>query len=82
MERLVDILPASIKGFTIISTMGDQDAVNLMKGMAEFKEEKLPKLTRITFECPDPLPKDMKKTLSTAGVELFSWKTPIRPYTD
>ena len=38
MERLVDILPASIKGLTLISTMDDLDTVNLLEGMAEFKE--------------------------------------------
>lgn len=75
--RLVDLLPASVKGLTVIQLMDDEDMRDLLNGMAEQKAAKLPGLKRLTFECEDPLEKDMRTSLQAAGIKLWSWKTRI-----
>ncbi len=75
--RLVDLLPASVKGFTLIQLMDDEDTRNLLDGMAEQKAVKLPSLRRLTFECSDPLEQTMKESLQATGLKLWSWKTRI-----
>lgn len=75
--RLVDLLPASVKGLTLIQLMDDEDMRDLLDGMAEQKAAKLPSLKRLTFECEDPLEKDMRTSLQAAGIKLWSWKTRI-----
>lgn len=75
--RLVDLLPTSIKGFTLIQIMGDEDTRDMLDGMAEEKTAKLPSLKRITFEYPDPLEQAMKESLKATGIKLRSWGTLI-----
>lgn len=75
--RLVDLLPASVKGFTLIQLMDDKDTREILDGMAEQKATKLPSLKRLTFECPDLLEQTMKESLQATGIKLWSWKTPI-----
>ena len=77
MDRLVDILPASTKGFTLISTMSDEEIWYILRGLAEGKDELLPQLKRLTFECEDPLVEDMKASLKEKGIRLMSWKIPL-----
>lgn len=76
--RLVDMLPASIKGFTLVQQMDVESTMNLLNGMAEKKAVKLPNLKRLTFQWPDPLEEDMRKSLQAAGIKLWSWKTPLQ----
>ena len=77
MSRLIDVLPASTKGLTLISTMSDEEVWHMLQGLAEGKNDMLPLLKRITFECDDPLMGDMKASLGAKGIRLMSWKNPL-----
>ncbi|KAL8691724.1 MAG: hypothetical protein Q9218_003117 [Villophora microphyllina] len=77
MHRLNDVLPASVKGFTLVQLMDDEDSRNLLETFAELKAEKLPNMKRLSFECSNPLEDGMANALKASGVKLFSWKTPI-----
>lgn len=75
MERVVDIFPPSVRGFTLIQLEETQESKRLFYGLADLKAEKLPNLKRLTFEHPDPLEdEELKVGLKEAGVGLWSWK--------
>ncbi|KAL8638076.1 MAG: hypothetical protein Q9228_004733 [Teloschistes exilis] len=77
MGSLIHILPASVKGFTLVQLMDDEDTRDLLEDMAELKAEKLPKLKRITLHCPNPFEDKMRDALKAAGIKLYSWGTPL-----
>ncbi|KAL9006360.1 MAG: hypothetical protein Q9188_000896 [Gyalolechia gomerana] len=77
MSRLVDLLPASVKAFTLVRLMYDKHTRDLLEGLAELKEIKVPKLTRLTVDSPDLFDQEMKDSLKSAGIKLRSWNTPI-----
>ena len=77
MERVVDILPPSVTGLTLIQLEETQESKKLFYGLADLKAEKLPNLKRLTFEHPDPLDEEMKGALKAVGVRLWSWKNPL-----
>ncbi|KAL8952231.1 MAG: hypothetical protein Q9222_001845 [Ikaeria aurantiellina] len=77
MNRVVDILPPTTIGFTLDQLMDNKHTRDLLAGLAKQKEAKLPKLRRLTVECEDPFDEEMKNDLQSAGIKLWSWKTPI-----
>ncbi|KAI4198192.1 MAG: hypothetical protein LQ350_005428 [Teloschistes chrysophthalmus] len=77
MGSLVEILPASVQGFTLVQLMDDEDTRDLLEDMAELKAEKLPKLKRLTVKCPNPFEDEMRDALKAAGIKLYSWGTPL-----
>lgn len=50
MDRVVNVLPASVEKFTLKQLMEDEDMRNLFEHLAELKAEKLPALKTITYE--------------------------------
>ena len=77
VERVIDILPPSVTGFTLIQLENTQESKKLFYGLADLKAEKLPNLERLTFEHPDPLDEELKGALKTAGIGLWRWKNPL-----
>ncbi|KAL8992100.1 MAG: hypothetical protein Q9169_007373 [Polycauliona sp. 2 TL-2023] len=72
MERLVDILPASVKSFTLIITPPESpDMRELFEGTPEEKAGQLPNLEEIILEGMEvPLEDDLKVKLEEAGLQL------------
>ena len=71
MERLVDILPASIKSLTLINNGETEEIQELFRGMVEEMSEKLPVLKAVTFEGDDPLEDGTETALKHAGLTLW-----------
>ena len=70
MDRLVDVLPFSVKSLTLIQRSNDEDMRDLLKGLINEKAEKLPNLTKITFESLRPVPEEIKSGLTGAGLAV------------
>ncbi|KAL9584821.1 MAG: hypothetical protein Q9212_001888 [Teloschistes hypoglaucus] len=77
MGSLVHILPASVKRFTLVQLLDDEDTRDLLEDIAELKAEMLPKLKRLTVQCPNPFEDEMRDALKAAGIKLYSWGTPL-----
>ncbi|KAL9595988.1 MAG: hypothetical protein Q9219_006111 [cf. Caloplaca sp. 3 TL-2023] len=77
MEPLINVLPASVTDFTLLQDMNEPRIDELFEDFAGLKAEKLSKLNRLTFHCINPLEDDTKDALKAAGIQLYSWKTPI-----
>ena len=70
MDRLVDVLPSSVKSLTLIQRSNDEDMRDLLKGLIKEKAEKLPNLTKITFETLRPVPEEIKSRLTGVGIAV------------
>ncbi|KAG6994216.1 hypothetical protein G7Y79_00046g082670 [Physcia stellaris] len=70
MNRLVDVLPSSVKSLTLIQRSNDEDMRDLLRGLIDEKAEKLPNLTKITFESLRPVPEEIKSGLTGAGIAV------------
>ena len=68
MERLIDVLPASIKTLTLVSSTQIKNPQSLFQGMAEMKAERVPKLNNITVEWGDPLDDETNLALRDVGI--------------
>ena len=77
LDRLVDILPPSIKYVTLIPTNGNEGVQGILEGLAEEKAQTLPNLRMIKFEGEDLLEDDMRAALKGAGITLKSWNIEI-----
>ncbi|KAG7009738.1 hypothetical protein G7Y79_00001g000100 [Physcia stellaris] len=77
LDRLVDILPPSIKYVTLIPTNGNEGVQEILEGLAEEKAQTLPNLRIIKFEGEDPLEDEMRAALKGAGITLKSWNIEI-----
>ena len=49
-ERLVDILPASAKKLKLVGELSDEEALEMLAGMEELRDERIPNLESISFE--------------------------------
>ena len=78
-EPLVDILPASVRAFTLVQYSDPRDIRELFENMGAQKSEKLPKLKIIRFDHghDKSLEPDMIKELKDAGFVLKSWNVII-----
>lgn len=77
LDRLVDILPPSIKYVTLIPTNRHERIQGILEGLAEEKAQTLPNLRMIKFEAEDPLEDEMRAALKGAGITLKSWNIEI-----
>ena len=76
-DRLVDILPPSVKYVTLIPNNGNEGVQEILEGLAEEKAKTFPNLRRIKFEAGDPLDEKMRAALKAAGITLKSWNVEI-----
>ena len=53
VQRLVDILPASVRRLELTGAVSVEDANMMQKGILELKTIRVPKLQRIQFEAND-----------------------------
>lgn len=72
MNRLIDILPASIESVTLIPAMANDRTTDLLQGLPELKEKKVPELRRLALEYRASIPVRMKERLKSIGIELFA----------
>ena len=81
MERLIDSLPPSIEGLTLILKADDKEMAKLLRYMAKLKTERLPRLKSIEFESPSTFTPSIKTTLKESGLEdhgiILNWKVTI-----
>ncbi|KAG7005409.1 hypothetical protein G7Y79_00020g049370 [Physcia stellaris] len=69
-QRLVDILPASVKSLSLLQTKDGDNMQELFEGLVELKAQKLPKLETIDFRPDNPLNEKTQKALEEAGIIL------------
>ena len=69
-QRLVGILPASVKSLKLLHTKDGDNMQELFEGMVEMKAQKLPKLESIDFTPINPLKRRTRKALKEAGISL------------
>ena len=78
MRPLVDMLPPCAEYFTLRQVLREKDASNLLRGLAEIKQERLPELKKITVNrMPDSWDDNVKSKLKHAGVRFFSFNTEL-----
>ena len=81
-ERLSDILPPTIKSLTLLRSQ-DVDAEfmrHLLKGLAEVKMTKFPKLMSLNFECENPMDDAMTAALKATGMTLMFRLSPYEAF--
>ncbi|KAI4254525.1 MAG: hypothetical protein LQ352_003059 [Teloschistes flavicans] len=79
-DFLINVLPASVKAFTLKMLDGGTNTSTLLTGLAEWKAKKLPRLDSLTFEAfeaEDPLESDTKEALKASGIKLWSRSTAL-----
>lgn len=74
MERLVDVLPASIETVSLVQVLTRKDMADMLRGLAGRKKEKVPSLRQTMFQKMDPLDEYTKNSLIDARVELETWR--------
>ncbi|KAI4179745.1 MAG: hypothetical protein L6R41_007663 [Letrouitia leprolyta] len=72
VSQLVNVLPASIECVTLIQATTSERTTDLLKGLLEFKETKIPRLRKLAFEYEDPLTDEMKENLKSIGIEIWA----------
>lgn len=70
MDPLIDVVPPSVKSLTLIQRSNDEDMRHLLRGLVRHQAERLPNLSKITFECLEPVDADIKSVLTGAGIEV------------
>ncbi|KAL8691071.1 MAG: hypothetical protein Q9218_003633 [Villophora microphyllina] len=76
-DPLIEILPASVKTFTLVPAHNQADQktrVALLADLVERKVQQLPNLNTIAFECLDPLVNEqgLKDAIKASGIRLWS----------
>ncbi|KAL8674239.1 MAG: hypothetical protein Q9168_001364 [Polycauliona sp. 1 TL-2023] len=72
MDRLVDVLPASVKTLTLLTTTRNTDMEELFHGLAKEKADKLPNLREIIVHGTEvPLDDGSRAKLRDAGLKVM-----------
>ncbi|MCJ1455468.1 hypothetical protein MMC28_005823 [Mycoblastus sanguinarius] len=70
LDKLVDILPASVKSLTLVGALSPQEASRMFAGMAALKEELVPNLREIIVEDSSFPEGDMREYFQGVGIDF------------
>ncbi|KAL8942668.1 MAG: hypothetical protein Q9216_001522 [Gyalolechia sp. 2 TL-2023] len=75
MSRVVDLLPPPIEHIAIVAGLRKERTNDLLQGLVELKEAKVPRLQKLTLHYDDPFTQEMKEGLKGVGIELWVAKS-------